>query len=170
MSLTSHFAVPTLVRIMTPASQPNSADGIREKFLQTYSRFEGALALFIEGKTVSLVRVTAIKGDSWGVRCKIACVMTEGLGTLGADKAECELRAAWDCFSQSKAHWKAHYVNWQLFFDALFITEIQRAAAELVREGKIMGYEQAREFTYEYWSRESARPLSMAEVPALRYD
>jgi hypothetical protein len=153
-----------------PESQPNFAVGIRERFLQTYSPFEGALALFIEGKTVSLVRVSGIKADSWGVRFKIACVMTEGLGTLGPDRRECELAASWDCFSQSRAQWKAHYVNWQLLFDASFISEIQRAAAELAREGKIMDCERAREFTFEYWSLESSQPVSMAEPPVLRYD
>ena len=153
-----------------PESQPNFADGIRERFLQTYSPFEGALALFIDGKTVSLVRVTGIKGDSWGVRCKISCVMTEGLGTFGLDQPECELGSSWDCFTQSRTHWKAAYVNWQLFFDALFISEIQGAAAELAREGKIMSWEQARELAFEYWRRESALPLSMAEAPVLRYD
>ena len=89
----------------------------RQSFPAIAATCEGALAILMESPTATLVRVSNIRADDWGVTVTITCVPLPGMRGLGRQQIDCcDISAAWGIFSANTASWYAQYCPWQLYF------------------------------------------------------
>jgi|SRR5271170_1269303 len=130
--------------MVTDSPTSDFRDWARRTFIDVAAKCEGARAIFLEDPDVTLVRVSDITSDEWGVKAKVSCMPTPGMSLLGKGQSmSCDLGAAWRVFSSDATEWYAHYVNWKLFFDTRLIEKITEVAAESAMSGKLLAYDAA---------------------------
>jgi len=89
----------------------------QQSFPAIATKCEGALAIFTERPDATLVRVSNIRADDWGVKATITCVPLPGMSRLGEEQTDrCDISASWEIFFGDSVSWHASYVPWQLHF------------------------------------------------------
>ena len=117
----------------------------RQSFPAIAAKCEGALAILMESPTATLVRVSNIRADDWGVTVTITCVPLPGMRGLGRQQIDCcDISAAWGIFSANTASWYAQYCPWQLYFVPEAIEKFIALAAREAELGKQIDYRTAR--------------------------
>lgn len=113
----------------------------RDSFLAIAAKCEGALAIFMERPDATLVRVSDIRADDWGVTVTITCVASPGMSRLGEEQIDrLDISAAWEILSADTESWHAQYVPWQLCFVPEAIEKFVALAAREAESGKQIDY------------------------------
>ena len=99
----------------------NSFEAIHQWQQQSFpaiaAKCEGALAIFVERPGATLVRVSNIRADDWGVTVTITCVPLPGMSRCWEEQTDrCDISASWEIFFGDAVSWRARYVPWQLYF------------------------------------------------------
>jgi hypothetical protein len=87
----------------------------RGRFEPLRPALEGAEAVYKEGSTHALVRLTNIVADDWGVKAKM-----EMIADLASDRplrSGWDISAVWSIFIFSERQWYARYVSWHIYLD-----------------------------------------------------
>jgi hypothetical protein len=116
-----------------------------------------SLAILLEYPSASLVRVSNIFSDDWGVKFKVTFVPTPGLGLLRkTDKTSGDLSAAWEIFSFAASVWSARYIAWRLHFAPELVEKVWVVAGQMAEQGNQIDYRHVTKCLVEY---EVAHPL-----------
>ena len=87
---------------------------------------EGALAVFTETPTVSLVRVSNIVASDRDVTLNITLEPDAGIGFSNPEKRSTDIGSVWELLDVSFIEWScAPYINWHLLSDPALYTSIQ---------------------------------------------
>jgi hypothetical protein len=111
-------------------------DSNRKRFSTIAQVCQDSLAILVEYPSASLVRVSNIFSDDWGVKLKATSLPAPGLGFLRkAQNDSCDLSAAWEIFSFGAGVWSAHYVAWRLHFTPELVEKVRLVAYQTVEQG-----------------------------------
>jgi hypothetical protein len=137
----------------------NLIDKNRKRFPEIAQLCEGSLAILLEYPSASLVRVSNVFSDDWGVRFKVTFVPTPGLSLPGkTNKPSGDLSAAWEIFSFAAAVWSAHYVAWRLHFTRELVEKVCVVAGQTAEQGNQIDYRDIAKCLVEY---EAAHPYPL---------
>jgi len=81
---------------------------------QLFSR-ESSLALFHEGPTLAVIRVSDITLNDWGITAKATVIPNPDLPPLARETWS--FSCAWSCLSVRETGWHAFNIDWSLEFD-----------------------------------------------------
>jgi hypothetical protein len=104
----------------------------------------------MERPTATLVRVSNIKAEDWGVTLTINCVPLPGMARLAPRQPDfCNLSAAWQILSASTEVWYAAYCPWQLYFVPEAVEKLIALASREAELEKQIDYLAARNCIHE---------------------
>lgn len=110
----------------------------RESFPAIAAECEGALAIFMERPAATLVRVSNIRADDWGVKVTITCEPLPGMSRVGGEEQIdcCDISASWEIFIGDTLSWRARYIPWRLYFGPEAIEKFIALAGREAESGK----------------------------------
>ena len=109
----------------------------RQSFPAIATKCEGALAIFLERPDATLVRVSDIKVDDWGVSVTITYVALPGMSRCWEEQTDhCVISASWEIFTGDTVSWRARYVPWQLYFGPEAIEKFIALAGREAESGR----------------------------------
>ena len=117
------------------------AEQTRQRFLRLAPAREGALAVFTESPTVSLVRVRDIVASDSEATLRITLEPDAGIGFRNPEQHSADIGSPWANLDVSTLEWSsAPYSNWHLLFDPALYTSVRETIQQFAAEGRQPAY------------------------------